>query len=112
MIEMLNFNVNISVIRMDPENASETVRYLTRTRNRVLIPAAVRRASLCVVTARLSTNAGPSFFFFCPKDVLRLIVNIQVFGTRNDSLWIQTVEETVRQDPKWIKALADDAAEK
>ena len=110
---MLNFNVNISVIRMDPENASETVRYLTRTRNRVLIPAAVRRASLCVVTARLSTNAGPSyFFFFCPKDVLRLIANIQVLATWNDSLWIQTVEETVRQDPKWIKALADDAAEK
>lgn len=65
------------------------VKYLTETRNQILIPAAARRASLCLIAARqTATRAGDLAIF--PKEIVMLIA-LQVYATRRDTSWIQAV---------------------
>jgi hypothetical protein len=64
-IQAFNYNVcivwlNVPNNNIAPESMA-TIKYLTETRNRILIPAAVRRASLYLIAARRTTpiaNAG------------------------------------------------------
>jgi hypothetical protein len=90
-------NRNVCLIEFDvtynniaPESWA-TIEYLTQTRNRVLIPAAVRRASLYLIAARRATpiaDAGMLSIF--PKEIVKMIA-IALWATRKDPKWIDAV---------------------
>ena len=62
--------------------------------NQILIPAAVRRASLYLVAARRSVaNAGAIGIF--PKEIVKMIA-IKVWETRKDPIWIEALLELER----------------
>lgn len=100
LIAALNQNVclkELSVWSNDAEINPElesTIEYLTKTRNRLLIPAAVRRASLYLVASRcILTGAGDLAIF--PKEIVKMIA-MQVWATRKDPIWIEALSESER----------------
>ena len=80
-----------------PYESIATVQHLTMTRNAVLVPIAVRRATLFLITIRRKTppciGMGP--FALLPKEIVKMIA-FAVFATR--------------RDPEWINAITDDLA--
>ena len=83
--ELLVFSNNIA-----PEPMA-TIEFLTKTRNAVLIPAAARRASLYLISARRSiADAGILAIF--PKEIVKMIT-MAVYATRKDPAWIKAVEK-------------------
>ena len=67
-------------------------KYLTETRSAILIPAAARRASLCIIAARRNiTNAGILAIF--PKEIVKMIA-IEVWATRKEPIWIKALTES------------------
>ena len=71
-----------------------TISYLTGTRNAILIFAAVRRASLCLIAAR-RTFVDAGRFALLPKEIVRMIA-MEVWGTRKDPKWIEALSEAER----------------
>ena len=70
----------------------ETFQYLTHTRNKDLIPAAVRRASLYLIAARrIIDDAGALSCF--PKEIVKMIA-MQLWATRKEPIWIQALSES------------------
>ena len=69
----------------------ETIEYLTKTRNTILIPAAVRRASLSLIAARRNTDAGNLAIF--PKEIVTMIA-MEVWATRREPIWINALTES------------------
>ena len=69
-----------------------TLKYLTEVRNAKLIPAAVRKAALCLISARQSLcrdSMGVLAIF--PKELVKLIA-MQVWATRCDPKWIEAIK--------------------
>ena len=87
-----------------------TIQYLAEIRNAILIPAAVRRASLYLITARLCiANAGEFSVF--PKEIVRMIA-MQVWATRKDPKWIEAVNDAEntalqqKQIDEWVQQMS------
>ena len=98
MISTLAYNVCIIAADNEGNNIAPhteaIIEYLTKTRNVILIPAAVRRASLCLIAARHSiADAGPLGIF--PKEIVKMIA-MEVWATRMDPIWIGTLSEFER----------------
>jgi hypothetical protein len=95
-IDALSHNVRITWMSITGNNiapeSEATIKYLTETRNAVLIPAAARRASLYLIAARRVTpvaDAGTLAIF--PKEIVRLIA-MAVWATRKDPKWIDATK--------------------
>jgi hypothetical protein len=98
LIEALNYNVCIKGLFVSPRGIDPelqaTIEYLTETRNKILIPAAVRQASLSLIAARRNiTNAGILAIF--PKEIVRMIA-MEVWATRKEPTWINALTESER----------------
>ena len=64
-----------------------SIKYLTGTRNKILIPAAVRRVSLLLVGIRRSLPlSGAEMFLMMPKEIVKM--------SRRDQIWIQTISHS------------------
>ena len=111
LINVLRFNLSLVYVNLWDNNVAPesmaVIEYLTTKRNKILIPAAVRRAALCLIAARHSTgNAGNLASF--PKEIVRMIA-VKVCATRKDPIWIAAVsnaENLVRQKEfvdKWVQ---------
>ena len=100
LIDALSFNVCITevchigyVYNMDMQRR-EIVDYLTKTRNKCLIPAAVRRVSLFLIGIRCSSpGLGMGDLAILPSEIVKMIT-MEVWASR--------------RDPKWIQALSDE----
>jgi hypothetical protein len=95
-IDALRHNVSITELYVNYNNIAPeswaAIEYLTQTRNRVLIPAAVRRASLYLIAARRATPiADAGDFAIFPKEIVRMIA-MAVWATRKDPKWIEAVK--------------------
>ena len=98
LLDALNHNVCIKAIRVFNNSVSPkflaTIKYLTRIRNAILIPAAVRCASLSLIAARRNIiNAGTLAIF--PKEIVKMIA-MEVWATRKDPIWINALTESER----------------
>ena len=98
IIDALSHNVCVKKIFIWANGiASKTetaIEYLTFTRNAVLIPAAVRCASLFLIAARSNIADARSLSIF-PKEIVRMIA-MKVWATRKDSAWIEALSEPER----------------
>jgi hypothetical protein len=95
IIDALNHNVCITELSVGRNEIAHesmaTIEYLTETRNKVLIPDAVRRASFYLIAARRATpiaDAGDLAVF--PKEIVKMIA-MEVWATRKDTKWIEAV---------------------
>ena len=99
LIDALNYNVCIEALFVRANNniASElnaTLDYLTETRNKILIPAAVRRASLYLIAARRNiADAGNLAIFL--KEIVKMIA-MELWATRKEPIWINALTESER----------------
>ena len=98
LIEALSYNVcmkSIGVVnnRIAPALRA-TIKYLTQTRNMILIPAAVRQASLSLIAARRNI-IGAGILAIFPKEIVRMIA-MEVWATRNQPIWINALSESKR----------------
>ena len=98
LINALNYNVCIiwpffGANNIAPE-LQATIKYLTRTRNKILIPAAVCRASLCLIAARSNISTAGALAFF-PKEIVKMIA-MEVWATRKEPIWIDALTESER----------------
>ena len=98
LINALSHNVCIIELYVNDDyiypKTEATIEYLTKTRNKVLIPATVRQASLYLIAARRATpiaDSGALAIF--PKEIVRMIA-IEVWATRKDPIWIQALSES------------------
>ena len=95
LMEALNCNVCMEWFHVPiAPKFQETIMYLTQTRSKILIPAAVRRASLSLIAARRNiTNAGTFAIF--PKEIVKMIA-MEVWATRKEPIWINALTEFER----------------
>ena len=98
LIDALSYNVCMKWLPVDTDDIAPkllvTIEYLTRTRNAVLIPAAVRRASLYLIAARSNiADAGTLAIF--PKEIVKMIA-MEVWATRKEPIWINALTESER----------------
>ena len=115
LIDALKFNVCITYLDVFDNDISDEalaiISYLTRTRNEFLVPAAVRQAALCLVSARCSIGDSGILSVF-PKEIVKMIA-MNVWATRKDPVWIEAVsdpENMVRQQEyvdEWVRENAD-----
>ena len=106
-IDALNYNVCTKKFMIDTnEIAPElkaTLEYLPRTRNKILIPAAVRRASLSLIAARRNIADAGNLAIF-PKEIVKMIA-MEVYATRKEPIWIEAVSgpEFVAQQRDYVE---------
>jgi hypothetical protein len=98
LIDALSSNVFIGCLpvwsnKLAPE-ARAVIKYLTETRNKILIPAAVRCASLSLIAARRNIADAGNFAIF-PKEIVKMIA-MEVYATRKDPIWINALTESER----------------
>ena len=98
VIDALNYNVCIKELDVSMSVMAlkflTAIKYLTQTRNKILIPAAVRRASLYLIAARrVIADAGVLAIF--PKEIVRMIA-MEVWATRKEPIWINALSESER----------------
>ena len=96
LIEALSYNVCMKWLDTGHEapKFQATLQHLTKIRNKILIPAAVRQASLSLIAARRNiTNAGILATF--PKEIVKMIA-MEVWATRNQHIWINALTESER----------------
>ena len=100
IIEALNSNVCMKWLdtgRVAPK-FEVTLQHLIRTRNEILIPTAVCRASLSLIAARRNiADAGILAIF--PKEIVRMIA-MEVWATRNEPIWLNALTEAERTGKK------------
>jgi hypothetical protein len=75
----------------DPQSM---IRYLVETRNGILIPAAVRRASLYLIWSRKDISSAGQLAIF-PKDIVKMI-SIELWETRKDPIWLMSSSDKER----------------
>ena len=80
-----------------PESVA-TIEFLTESRNKVIIPAAVRRTSLLLIAAR-RTLAGAGILAIFPKEIVKMIA-MEVWATRKDPKWTWVLSEFERTGVK------------
>ena len=117
LVDALRHNVSITGLlvfgnNIAPESIA-TIKYLSETRNTVLIPAAVLRASLYLIAARRATSiadAGDLAVF--PKEIVRMIA-VAVWATRKDPKWIEVVssDEHMESQKRFVEQWVQDNAE-
>lgn len=99
LINALNYNVCITTLIVDhnkiASQSMSVLKYLTTTRNETLIPSAVRRASICLISAR-RTIADAGILAIFPKEIVKMIA-MEVWATRKDSEWIAGLLESERE---------------
>jgi hypothetical protein len=96
LIEALNYNVCIKLLYVtetSPE-LEASIEFLAETRNKIIIPAAVRRASLYLIGARRNI-AGAGILAIFPKEIVKMIA-MEVWATQKDSIWINALTESER----------------
>ena len=98
LLDMLETNVVIRALDLFAtqidQDLFDQLAYLTMVRNQVLIPAAARCASLCLIIARRTTdNAG--LLAILPKEIVKMIA-MQVYATRKDSQWLNALSKYER----------------
>ena len=98
LIDALRYNLYlhwIYVVNNDiAPKLQATIKYLTETRNKILIPAAVRRASLYLIAARRNTTSAGNLAIF-PKEIVNMIA-MAVWETRKEPIWINALSESER----------------
>ena len=92
LIDALNHNACIRQVDNDATPILRaTIDYLTQTRNGILIPAAARRAALCLIAIRRGPgNERMGDFAKFPREIVQMIA-VNVYATRTDPIWIETV---------------------
>jgi hypothetical protein len=94
-IDALSRNACLTVFGLWGNNISPKsitkIEFLTKTRNAVLIPAAVRRASLYLIAARRTISDAGILAIF-PKEIVKMI-SMAVWATRKDPEWIEAVSD-------------------
>ena len=102
LIDALTYNVCIEVLNVIANRiASElraTINYLTKTRNKFMIPTAARRASLFLIAARRNITDSGNLAIF-PKEIVKMIA-MELYATRKDPIWINTLTESERTGKK------------
>ena len=98
LMEALNYNVCTKKLIIYTYSIAPKlwaiIQYLTKTLNKILVPAAVRRASLCLIAARNNiADAGTLATF--PKEIVKMIA-MEVYGTRNEPIWLNALSESER----------------
>jgi hypothetical protein len=98
LIDALSYNVLMQGLIVSSWSIAPklcaTIKYLTETRNTILIPAAVRRATLFLIAARRNiADAGILAIF--PKEIVRMIAT-EVWATRKEPIWINALTESER----------------
>jgi hypothetical protein len=96
LIDALNYNICLTWLdaSLAAPELRKTFTYLTETRNGLLIPAAVRRASLFLIAARRNiADAGILAIF--PKEIVKMIA-MEVYATRKEPIWINALTECKR----------------
>ena len=98
LIDTLNYNVCLETQMVFINDVAPkvwaSIQHLTETRNKLLIPAAVRRASLyLIVTRRNIADAGILAIF--PKEIVKMIA-MEVWATRKEPIWIDALTESER----------------
>ena len=98
LIKALKYNVCMKRLFVRANNIAPeleaTIKYLTKTRNKILIPSAVRHASLFLIAARRnSIDAGNIAIF--PKEIVKMIA-MEVWATRKEPIWINALTESER----------------
>jgi hypothetical protein len=117
LIDALNHNVCLTELYVKRNNiapeSTATIDYLVETRNAVLIPAAVRRASLYLIAARRATPVADSgSLAIFPKEIVKMIA-MAVWMTRKDPKWIEAVssdehmESQKRFVEQWVRDYSD-----
>ena len=98
LINALNYNVCIKGLAVLYSHVSDSLmaqlKYLTETRNKILVPSAVRRVSLSLIAAR-RTFAGAGTLSCFPKEIVEMIA-IKVWATRNHPEWLLALTESER----------------
>ena len=98
LIDALSYNVLMKGLIVSSWSIAPkicaTIEYLTETRNKILIPAAVRCAALFLIAARRNiTDAGNLAIF--PKEIVKMIA-MEVWATRKEPIWINALTEFKR----------------
>ena len=99
--QLLAHNIVLTEVRMDASNDVEgaaTIGYLTRHRNALLIPIAVRSVILLLIGARSQTDDFDTMGILAalPIEIVFLIARF-VWKTRRDSEWIRAVSGELHQ---------------
>jgi hypothetical protein len=96
LIDALSYNVCMKWLDTGHEapKFQATLQHLTKIRNKILIPAAVRRASLYLIAARRNIAEAGILAIF-PKEIVRMIA-MEVWATRNEPIWINALTESER----------------
>ena len=95
LIEALNCNVCMKWFHFRiAQKFQETIMYLTQTRNTILIPAAVRHASLSLIAARRNIADAGNLAVF-QKEIVKMIA-MEVWATRKEPIWINALSESER----------------
>ena len=101
LIDALNYNVCIKKFyNISREIATESpiaaIKYLTETRNKVIIPDAVRCAALYLIGIRRNPNYdGMGYFSIIDKNMVKMIA-MEVWATRKDPIWLEALSESER----------------
>ena len=102
LIDALNFNVCMEGMYLfndsEAPELKATIKYLTQTRNEILIPTVVRRASLYLIAARRNIADAGNLAIF-PKEIVKMIA-MQVWATRKEPIWINAHTESERTGKK------------
>ena len=96
LMAALSFNACITSLDLFACGVSNksmtTLEYLTKTRNAVLIPAAVRRAFLFLITIRGTViRDGMGDFATLPRGIVRMIA-MEIWSLRRDPIWIHALK--------------------
>ena len=98
LIEALRHNVVLRLVNVEKNLISKSseniIRYLTQSRNQILIPSAVRSAALGLIAIRRWSDfdeMGDLAIF--PKEIVKMI-SMQVWATRKDPIWIQALSKS------------------
>jgi hypothetical protein len=106
LIDTLSHNVCLTDLQLVYSNiapeSEATIEYLTKTRNKILIPTAARRASLYLIAARrVTADAGVLSWY--PREIVKMIA-IEVWATRYEPEWIAAVssEEHMENQKQYV----------
>ena len=99
LIDALSFNVCITRMNVQENSLGQLklpliIRYLTITRNKCLIPNAVRRAALLLIAAGRTPQDAGDFTIF-PKEIVKMIA-MEVWATNKDPVWLDALSESER----------------
>ena len=98
LIDALSYNVLMKLLIVSRWSIAPklcaTIEYLTKTRNKILIPSAVRHASLFLIAARRNIADAGNLAIF-PKEIVKMIA-MEVWATRKEPIWIDVLTESER----------------